>query len=59
MTDKQLDALAKALVEGKVKVTGVRFGGCPKCLEGRLVSDPTPNWMNRWVCDACGHKTSR
>lgn len=59
MTDKQLDALAKAMVEGKVEITEVRVNVCGKCRRGTLESDPTPNWMNRWVCDRCGHKCSQ
>jgi hypothetical protein len=35
------------------------FSVCPKCKTGTLVGSPTPNWMNRTVCDNCGHKKSR
>ena len=59
MTDKQLDALAKAVVEGKVKIEDIRFNACGKCKDGTMRGDPTPNWMNRTVCDKCGHKASR
>lgn len=32
---------------------------CSKCDAGEYVSKPTPNWMNRWVCNNCNHKVSR
>ena len=35
------------------------FRACRKCGVGDYVSKPTPSWMNRFVCDKCGHKVSR
>ena len=35
------------------------FRACRRCGDGTYVSKPTPNWMNRFVCDTCGHKVSR
>ena len=35
------------------------FRACRACGTGTLVSRPTPNWMNRWVCDNCGKAVSR
>lgn len=32
---------------------------CGACWSGQLASKPTPRWMNRWVCDACGKAVSR
>jgi hypothetical protein len=32
---------------------------CRKCDTGSYVSRAQPNWMNRWVCDTCGHAISR
>lgn len=35
------------------------FRVCKKCEVGTYESKPHPNWMGRWICDTCGHKTSR
>lgn len=35
------------------------FRACPRCTTGTLVSRPSPNWMNRFICDECGKKVSR
>ena len=35
------------------------FRACPACDGGTLESRPRPDWMNRFVCDPCGHKASR
>jgi hypothetical protein len=35
------------------------FRRCCKCRTGVYVSKPTPNWMNRFVCDRCKHQRSR
>jgi hypothetical protein len=32
---------------------------CRKCSDGTYQGKPTPNWMNRMVCDKCGHQKSR
>jgi ribosomal protein S27AE len=58
-TDDFLDRLAAGLASGQVRLVGVRTRVCGRCKEGTLVSRPTPNWMNRWVCDHCGAKVSR
>lgn len=54
-----LDELARLLVEGKVSFVSVRVCVCGRCKEGTLHSRPTPDWMNRWVCDHCGAAVSR
>lgn len=60
MTAKDpIDELAKAIANGNITVTSVRVRVCGGCKTGTLQSKPTPNWMNRYVCDHCGKKVSR
>lgn len=35
------------------------FMACKKCRKGTYKSNPLPSWMNRFVCDTCGHKVSK
>ncbi len=63
MTDKKLNALAKAAAEfvkagGKLKIK-VMPDICRKCGKREYLSHPSPNWMNRYTCPACGHSVSR
>lgn len=58
MTDKQMETLVKAVCEGKVKIESIHFNACGKCKVGTMKSNPTPTWMNRWICDKCGHKAN-
>lgn len=61
--DDGLDQLAQAVASGEVTITSVRVRACLHCarkgIEGTFKSAPTPNWMNRWICDKCGKKVSR
>ena len=57
--DDPLEYLARELVAGNIHITNIRIRVCGKCKEGTLVSDPLPNWMNRWKCNLCGKAVSR
>lgn len=49
---------ANALINGRChRCGGLRV--CKTCGIGEYESRPTPNWMNRWVCNHCGKKVSR
>src|SRR5689334_15259551 len=51
-----LDQLTRGMAEGKIQLVSIRTNVCGKCKEGTAVGSPTPSWMNRTVCDKCGHK---
>lgn len=55
--EKQLDAIARLVADGKLTIVGFTVNGC--ACGGTFKSDPTPNWMNRWTCGKCGKRVSR
>jgi rRNA maturation endonuclease Nob1 len=57
--DAFFDQLIGGMAEGKIKLVSIRMDVCGKCKEGAMKGSPTPNWMNRTICDKCGHKASR
>jgi hypothetical protein len=57
--DNLIEALVAGMAEGKVELVSIRANVCGKCKEGTMVGSPTPNWMNRAICDRCGRKASR